>query len=53
MRRLIAEPGVWSARTLAGELGEYERRVQRVVAALPTAGWQVERDEGQRLTVRA
>ncbi|WP_288403800.1 hypothetical protein [uncultured Deinococcus sp.] len=42
--RLLREPGQWSARALAVELGEATpRRVQRIVAELEEAGWTVER----------
>lgn len=53
LRRILAEPGVWSARALALELGETPRRVQKIIAAAQEAGWLIEREEpGQRLTVR-
>ncbi|MBI0447140.1 hypothetical protein D9600_14545 [Deinococcus sp. DB0503] len=45
IRRLLLEPGRWSARALAAELGEGSpRRVQRIVAEMEAAGWTVTRD---------
>ena len=53
LRRILAEPGVWSARSLALELGETPRRLQKIIVAAQQAGWEVEREEpGQRLTLR-
>lgn len=53
LRRILAEPGVWSARSLALELGETPRRLQKIIVAVQQAGWEVEREEpGQRLTLR-
>lgn len=54
IRRLLMEPGTWSAARLATELGEAgPRRVQRIVQELEQSGWTVIRDDpGQRLTIQ-
>ena len=50
LRRILAEPGVWSAQSLALELGETPRRIQKIIVAAQEAGWLIEREEpGQRL----
>lgn len=52
IRRLLLEPGQWSASALAEHLGDAPRRVQRIVADLEATGWTVEREGRlQQLTV--